>query len=400
MAAFFALTVVLILKDSGIVPPHPMDQSFVGTADLRLGKSGGSWFFHYPTLEYSGGITSSLIAGLYKLIIPASPETLNWHIRILGAFLWLGSALLLILRVIPTTATRILACLLVGTSGFQFIQPTSELFAGSFFTLFLFSTTQRFPYPVSALLLAGFGLAKVEMVAAAVAGALIWWIWELRRQSPKAWMTLVWTGFWAALLLAPGFIVAGSDPTSIGRSFLCFKLSYVDLMNQHQFGGTLVFGKELDMHALADQVMERRFPGADTVFKVITKYPQLYAQYLAVASVISFPVVFHALKLMVIPMALVLIRGRELTGLGLPLSLLAAAAVLTLAPAWMLTIFRIRYFVKFWPAFVVLSAAGCDQLTWTKGRRFSAVTLWSCGLITVAIQAYFFQDMWINSHYR
>ena len=398
--ACFVITAVLIFKDSGVVPPHPMDQSFAGTADVRIGRSNGNWMFKYPTLEYSGGITSSLIAGIYKLLIPTSPDTLNWHIRILGAFMWLGSSLLLILRFVPTTATRILACLLIGTSGYQFIQPTSELFVGSLFALFLFSTSQRWPYAVSALFLAGFGLAKVEMVAAAIAGALIWWIWELRSGKAKAWRVLVWSGVWMAMLLLPGFIVSGNDPTSISRSFLCFKLSYVDLFNHHQFGGPLTFGKDLDMHTFADQVMARRFPGADTVFKIITKYPGLYAQYVAISSIHSLPAVIHSLKFMLIPMALVVLKGRDMTGLGLPLCLLGATAVLTLGPALMLTIFRIRYFVKLWPAFATLAVAGCDQLTWSRGSRISAILLWTCGLATIAIQLYYFQDMWINSHYR
>lgn len=85
--ACFVITAVLIFKDSGVVPPHPMDQSFAGTADVRIGRTNGHWFFHYPTLGYSGGITSSLIAGIYKLLIPTSPDTLNWHIRILGALM-------------------------------------------------------------------------------------------------------------------------------------------------------------------------------------------------------------------------------------------------------------------------------------------------------------------------
>jgi hypothetical protein len=176
--------------------------------------------------------------------------------------------------------------------------------------------------------------------------------------------------------------------------------AYVDLFNHHQFGGPVTFGKDLDMHAFADQVMAKRFPGADTVFKIITDYPGLYAQYVAISSIHSLPVVFHSLKFMIIPMALVVLRGRDLTGLGLPLCLLGAAALLTLAPALMLTIFRIRYFVKLWPAFATLAAAGCDQLTWSRGSRISAIILWSCGLATIAIQLFYFKDMWINSHYR
>ena len=397
---FFVLTVILIFMQSGVVPPHPQDQSFAATADIRIGRANGHWVFHYPTLGYSGGITSSLIAGAYKLIVPTDPGNLNWHIRILGALMWLGSSLMLILDFIPTLPVRLLAAFLVGASGYQFIQPTSELFAGGLFYLFIFSSAKRWPYWLTALFLVAFGLAKVEMVAAAVASALVWWIWEWKKKGSKSYLTLIWTAVWFGLFLFPGLVVAGSDSTSLSRSFLCFKLSYVDLLGPHQFTGPLMSDEAMSSHAFADKVMDRMFPGADSVWKVIVGYPKLYAEYLALASVTSIPVVFNALKLMLVPMALVLFRGRELKGLGLPLVLLVATILLTLAPAFMLTIFRIRYFIKFWPAFCVLAAAGCDQLTWHSNRKGVAATLWICGLLTIAIQLYYFQDMWLYSHYR
>jgi hypothetical protein len=389
---FFILTAILLFMQSGVVPPHPEDQSFAGTADLRIRRVDGSWVFHYPTLGYSGGITSSLIAGFYKLIIPTTPDTLNWHIRILGAFMWLGSSLMLILGFIPTLPVRLLATLLVATSGYQFIQPTSELFAGGLFSLFIFASAKRWPYWLTALFLAAFGLAKVEMVAAAIFSAFAWWIWEWKQQRSKPYLALFWTALWFGVFLFPSVVVAGADSaSSLSRSFLCFKLSYVDLLSYHQFSGPLMADKLISSHEFADQVMARRFPGASSVKDVILGYPKLYAEYLALSSVTSFPVVFDALKLMIIPMAIVLFRGREIKGLGLPLVILFATMVLTLAPALMLTIFRIKYFVKIWPAFSVLAAAGCDQLTWKSNRRGVAATLWICGLLTIAIQLYHFQ---------
>jgi hypothetical protein len=74
------------------------------------------------------------------------------------------------------------------------------------------------------------------------------------------------------------------------------------------------------------------------------------------SSATSIPVVFDAPKLF--PMGLVLFRGRELKGLGLPLILLIGTLLLTLAPALMFTVFRIRYFIKVWPMFSVPSLPG------------------------------------------
>ena len=59
-----------------------MDQSFILFADLQLGRDNGHWIFRYPNLMFSGGVSSSLIVGPYKLLDPVSSENINWHIRI------------------------------------------------------------------------------------------------------------------------------------------------------------------------------------------------------------------------------------------------------------------------------------------------------------------------------
>jgi hypothetical protein len=100
-----------ILKDSGVVPAWPMDQSFAQVADLRIGKANGSWVFQYPNLQSSGAITSTLIAGLYKLIVPTTVDTLNWHIRILAMGMYLISVYMLILSFLRRISVRLTALL-------------------------------------------------------------------------------------------------------------------------------------------------------------------------------------------------------------------------------------------------------------------------------------------------
>jgi hypothetical protein len=186
VAIFVASLIVLaayILRDSGVVPGFPMDQHFVETVDLGIRRSGGHWSFHYPALQNSGGITSSLIAGVYKLLIPTSKATLNWHIRILAMLMYLGSSWLLVRSLIEATPARILAYLLICISGFQFIQPSSDLFAGTFFSLSLLALRKGWPAPLTGLLLAIFGLCKVDMIVAAMVIAVLWGFWEFQRGS-------------------------------------------------------------------------------------------------------------------------------------------------------------------------------------------------------------------------
>jgi hypothetical protein len=57
--------------------------------------------FQYPNLQHAGGISSSLTAGLYKLIIPTTHENLNWHFRIFSMATLLISSFSLFQTAIP-----------------------------------------------------------------------------------------------------------------------------------------------------------------------------------------------------------------------------------------------------------------------------------------------------------
>lgn len=208
---------------------HPMDQSFISKADLRIGQSDGNWFFQYPNIMYSGGISSSPMAGIYKLIIPTSPENINWHIRIFAMVAYLTSSHLLILKLVRKLPLRILALLTIASSAFQFIQPSSELFAGSLLTLFLYAILSRWPFIISSLLLALFGLSKVEMSVAALAMAVAWWIWEHRRGTHNAIQAIAFTALWMLLFLIPSFILQGANPQEMDRSMVAFRFTYAEL---------------------------------------------------------------------------------------------------------------------------------------------------------------------------
>jgi hypothetical protein len=82
LVAALIVSAFFVLKGSGRPLPHPMDQSFILFADLQLGRDNGHWIFRYPNLMFSGGVSSSLIVGPYKLLDPVSSENINWHIRI------------------------------------------------------------------------------------------------------------------------------------------------------------------------------------------------------------------------------------------------------------------------------------------------------------------------------
>jgi hypothetical protein len=394
LVASLIISAAFLLRDSGVVPGHPMDQSFASAADLSIRHTGGHWTFQYPSLQSSGGITSTLIAGVYKLIIPTSKATLNWHIRILAMVMYLGSSWWLVRSLVASASGRILAYLVICISGFQFLQPSSDLFAGAFFSLALIGLRRGWPPVLTALLLAVFGLTKVEMIAAAVVIAVLWGIREhhLGRRHPAQ---LTWfTCGWLLLFLAPGLLLQGASPAGADRSMLAFITAYTDFFSRHQFGG---FHGTIDI-ATMKSVRETQFPGAKNLLDIITRYPGLYADFLGMSTARSLPNLIHAGKLMLIPLGLVIVQNQRLSSLRPYLFILLAASAFTLIPAWLIIFVKIRYVAKLFPAIVAIAVGGCLELSAT--NRLATRILWAFGLGTLLWEAWFLQDMWQYSHFR
>jgi hypothetical protein len=122
LVAAILISISVILKQSGVVPGAPMDQHFVETVNIQLLRSNGHWVFQYPNLQHAGGISSSLTAGLYKLIIPTTHENLNWHFRIFSMATLLISSFSLFQTAIPKNpGLKTAAFLIIATSGYRHI---------------------------------------------------------------------------------------------------------------------------------------------------------------------------------------------------------------------------------------------------------------------------------------
>jgi len=390
LVAALLVSTFFILRDSGRPLAHPMDQSFILYSDLRIGMYNGNWIFRYPNLMFSGGVSANLIVGLYKLLVPTGPENINWHIRIFAMICYLGSSFLLVRQLINTTALRILALTIIATSGFQFIQPSNEVMAGSLITLFFFAICVRWPLWITSFLLAMFGLAKVEFIVASLGMAAFWWLWEHRRGNPHAVWAFILTVSWLGLLLLPTLIVAGSNIEQFDRSMGSFMPTYVELSMPHQFSPT-----NQPINDVVAQLRAGQFRESTSVFKFITQHPQLYANYVGLSAVKGLPFFVHSFKLMLIPMAsVVLLKAQRIRPL---LLLLLIAALFTLVPAWLLSYVRIRYLIKFFPAFIALALAGCEELG--DSRPWVNLMLWTSGIGTIIWQLIYFNDVWANSHF-
>jgi hypothetical protein len=146
LVAAILISISMILKENGVVPGAPMDQHFVETVNIQLHRTNGHWVFQYPNLQNAGGISSSLSAGLYKLIIPTNHENLNWHFRIFSMATLLISSFSLFQTAIPINPRlRTAAFLIIATSGYQFLEPSSEVIAATFLNLFLIAVLRSWP---------------------------------------------------------------------------------------------------------------------------------------------------------------------------------------------------------------------------------------------------------------
>ena len=393
--ASLLLSAFLILRDSGIVPPHPMDQSFAETVDLQIKSNNGKPIFSYPNLQYSGGITSSLLIGLYKLIVPVTRESLNWHVRIFSMLVYLVSGFAVIFRFVKYDPARLLAILLLATSGFQFIQPSSELIAGASLSMFVLCASLGWPPLITSMFLAIFALTKVEFGVAAVAMALFWlWIGTSSAYGRETKAVSTFFAFlgWMALFLLPAFVLAGANPFSTDRSFLTISNTYIEFFQNHQFttlspnnipGGPALFAA--------------KFPLAKSAMQFIINYPRDYIDYLGVSSGRSLYNTVLALKLLILSGGFVLLSWKNLGGLKFYIVLLLIALAFTLLPAWLVVHVRVRYFAKLFPLIVALITAGSMEIA-KKNIMAQSVLLWT-SLGTIAMQLVSFKNMVEFSHY-
>ena len=235
-----------------------------------------------------------------------------------------------------------------------------------------------------------FGLAKVEFIVASVVLASFWWLWEHRRGNPHAVWAFILTVTWLGLLLLPSLFVTGSNLDQFDRSMGSFMFTYVELSMPHQFSPST---QSVDQ--VVEQLKAGQFRESTSIFKFITHNPGLYLGYLGLSAVKGLPFFLHSFKLMLIPMAsVVFLKAQRVRPL---LLLLLIAAVITLVPAWLLSYVRIRYLVKFFPAFITLAIAGCEELG--ASRPWVNITLWVSGIGTIFWQLIYFNDIWAKSHY-
>lgn len=381
LMASLVISAGLILSQSGVVPGAPMDQHFVETVDIQLRQSNGRWIFHYPNLQHAGGITSSLVAGLYKLIIPTNHDNLNWHFCIFSMVAMLVSSFYLFrVAIVGNWALRTAAYLLVASSGFQLLQPSSEVLSAAFLNLFVVGILKGWPRPLSAFFLALFGLGKVELTLAAALLSVFWSYWESRRDGGKPWLTLLSSWGWMALFLSPGLVLEGANPFQSGRSSTAFMSAYSWFLRAHQFQSTAAMSDP----ELVEAINANVFPGAKSFPEIVIKHPVLYGDFLGISAVRSAPNVLKVFKFMLIPFLVIALQWKKVEQQRLLLFTSILATLAVLIPAWMVIFVRMRYIAKVLPL-VVAAVMACALELRRMNNRILPLT-WVCTLSTIGVQ--------------
>ena len=370
-----------------------MDQSFAESANLHLIRSNGHWEFHYPSLQNSGGITSSLIAGLYKLIIPTSHSTLNWHIRILAMVGYLGSGFLLFQRLASKISTRLLCLALLASSGFQFLQPSSELFAASSLSLFVFGAMGQWPVWLASGLLVCYGLCKVELTLSAIGLVIFWWIWEWKDER-KRWLIPASASLWAALFVLPAIVINGKNGVVGSRSWEAFKVKYTSLFHPHQ-----IQPPGSDPWGYSHKTIDKIFPKSEhSVFKLIIRYPRMYIDYLALSIVQSSINILSTIKFLIIPIGIYLKRRWPL-----PLKLrfsaicLLIVIVLGLGPGLFLGFIHSRYVMRYFA--LILAVLIPANLENAPKNGWLTPLVWTCCLLTLILEFICLPTIYAESHF-
>jgi hypothetical protein len=271
--------VYLILSGNGRAPMHPMDQGFV-YVDLHIYYNGINWVFQYPHLSWAGGITGSLIVGLYKLLIPTSVETLNWHVKIVSATLFLVSVFFLARTYTLDLLSQVAVLTIVATSGLLLLEPSTEVLAGAFLNFFATSIRWHRQTILQGVLLAVFSLVKVELLPIGV-GVAVFWGLKSGFPAKSRLAFLVTFVICLAAFVAPAAYLYSSEGLLSGRDFDVFTFHYCQLF-----------------HPGDQNCLQIDMPDAHSMRDVVLGHTADYLRYLAIATTKSLQDIFFTLNLL------------------------------------------------------------------------------------------------------
>jgi hypothetical protein len=182
----------------------------------------------YP--QFSDGIVSLIIVGLYNRLWSLEPAVLNAHIRILAMSLYMLAGYLLLTVRPNRPGLSLLFILLLLTSGFPFLWLSSELFVGAFLMLTVWSIMRRLPFPVFAFFLTCFALTKPDLIFTGILIGL-YVVHKNTFPSESKWLQTAILATSVSILVLPAIIQHGLNTNRMQNSF---EQHYAALVVRHQ----------------------------------------------------------------------------------------------------------------------------------------------------------------------
>jgi hypothetical protein len=368
-----AAAVLLILIAPGVRPVW--DQSFIA---YRFSSG-------YPHFET--GIVSHLLVGTVNALVPYEPVSTNTLIRALAALLYLGSAALLAWSL--TGRDRLWAfvafTLLAATTRFPFLWLSSELFAGAFLMLFLWSLVRGHAFPITGLLLVLFSLSKADL---ALPGVLVAGYLVLRPDPLPRWQRAAWLGGMAALLVVPSLFTPSYYGQFGGRTWVAFGQHYGELVRELQLEPAPAGWGAWVMY------LDRAFPGAGSVWEAATAHPRRYLYFVSLSLAESTIRLLPAKLLLLIPLAAYFFPRMPASWKVTVLLLLS-----TVVPIVLLSFLHVRYQARLYPIALFVIFAGLRAGTHRRWQELAvagvlaAILLWQVvDLVPVLQSAHWLPD--------
>lgn len=369
-----AAVVLLILLRPGV--EAVWDQTFIGYE-----FTGG-----YPHFE--SGIVSHLLVGAINAVTTYDPGTSNTLIRALAALMYVVAAALLAWSL--TGPARLWAfpafVLLVITARFPFLWVSSELFAGAFLMLFLWSLVRGYPFAVTGLFLVLFSFSKADL---ALPGGLVGAYLALRSDPVPRWQRVAVLSGMAAVIVVPSLLFASSYYGQFGgRMWVSFGQHYGELVRHLQIEPAPRGWGAWPMY------LERAFPGAGSVAEAALSNPRAYLYFVSLSLAESSVRLVSTKLLLLVPIA-----GYLFPGLRTSWRIVVLLLLTSVIPIVLLSFLHARYQARLYPLALFVIFAGLRE--GGHGRRqeriiaaaLAAVLLWQAvDLVPVLQSAYWLPD--------
>ena len=331
-AAVAVGTALLIVRAPGVAVEW--DQTFIGH---RLSSG-------YPHFE--SGIVSHLLVGMVNALVPFDPVASNTLIRALASAFYLAAAALLAWSVTGPQRLWGFAAfiLLVASSRFPFLWLSSEIFAGAFLMLFLWSLVRKHPFPVTGLLLVLFSLTKADL---ALPGVLIGAYLVFRTDPLPVWRRAAILGGMAALLVVPALFTPSYYAQFGGRTWVSFGQHYGELARVVQVETAPPGWTAGRMY------LDRGFPGAGSVLEAALAHPRRYVYF------VSLSVAESGIRLVLAKLAfLIPIAAYFFFRMVRPWRITVLLLLTSFVPIILLAFLHVRYQARFYPLALFVIFAG------------------------------------------